>query len=555
MSDPFDLSALVAALFPGAVPTPEELARRYPSRSLPEGGMVTRIGPSPTGFMHIGTLYVGLLSHQFAEQSGGVSFLRIEDTDKKREVAGAIDFILRSFDHFGIEFDEGLNRDGVERGQYNPYTQSHRKPIYECFVRHLVEQGQAYPCFCSPEELDAIRREQQARGIPPGYYGEWAIWRHRPLADALAALSEGKPYVIRFRSSGDVERRIVAHDLLFGDREVPENNQDIVILKSDRLPTYHLAHVVDDHLMGTTHVIRGDEWLSSLPIHLQLFEALRWPAPVYAHVAPINKMDGGSRRKLSKRKDPEASVGYFIELGYPPEAVIDYLLNVANSNFEEWRKDHPNADFRAFPLSFGRLRGSSGPLFDFPKLDSISREKVALLSPAALYDHVLAWACEYDAELGALLSSDPDYGRRIFAIERDGEKTRKDIAKWSDVGESMEFFFDERFVLDLDTAVGLLAPLDAEEVRAIVAAFEIFYDQDDGRDKWFEKIKAIARARGFADKAGDYKRNPEAYKGTVSDVAKVFRVLLTGRTQTPDLHAVMRAMGRERVLARLAIAA
>ena len=347
---------------------------------------------------------------------------------------------------------------------------------------------------------------------------------------------------------------MVTHDLLFGDREVPENDQDIVILKSDRLPTYHLAHVVDDHLMGTTHVIRGDEWLSSLPIHLQLFDALEWTAPAYAHVAPINKMDGGSRRKLSKRKDPEASVGYFFKLGYPPEAVIDYLLNVANSNFEDWRRDHPDADFRAFPLSFDRLRGSSGPLFDFPKLDNISREKVALLPPTVLYDRVLAWAREYDAELAAMLASDSDYGRRIFAIERDGEKARKDIAKWSDVREGMEFFFDERFALGLDEAFALLAPLDAESVRAIVKAFEASYDPSEGRDDWFDKIKVIARAQGFAEKAGDYKRHPEAYKGTVSDVAKVFRVLLTGRTQTPDLHAVMRAMGRERVFARLAIA-
>lgn len=555
MNEPSRLAAVTAALFPQALPTPEELERLYPPRFLPDGAMVTRIGPSPTGFMHIGTLYVGLLSRQFALQSGGVSFLRIEDTDKKREVVGAVEFILRAFDHFGIEFDEGFTRDGIERGIYGPYTQSRRGPIYECFVRRLVERGNAYPCFCTPEELDAIRHEQQARGIRPGYYGAWAVWRHRTVEDVLAALHERKPFVIRFRSGGDVERRILVDDLLFGEREVPENDQDIVILKSDRLPTYHLAHVVDDHLMGTTHVVRGDEWLSSLPIHLQMFEVLGWPAPAYAHVAPINKVDGGSRRKLSKRKDPEASVGYFIELGYPPEALIDYLLNIANSNFEEWRKNHPEEDYRNFILSFERLRGSSGPLFDFPKLDSISREKVARLSSHELYDRVLAWARGHDPELAELLANDPDYGRRILAIERDGEKARKDIAKWSDVREGIEFFFDERFHLDLDTAVKLLGPIDADEVRAIVAAFKTSYAESDGRDEWFDKIKAIARARGFAEKAGDYKRNPDAYKGTVGDVAKVLRILLTGRTQTPDLHAVMRAMGLQRMLARLSIVA
>jgi glutamyl-tRNA synthetase len=360
--------------------------------------------------------------------------------------------------------------------------------------------------------------------------------------------------VIRFRSCGDGDRRIVVHDLLFGEREVPENDQDLVILKSDRLPTYHLAHVVDDHLMRTTHVIRGDEWLSSLPTHLQLFETFGWEAPAYAHVAPINKIDGGSRRKLSKRKDPEANVGYFIELGYPPEAVIAYLLNLANSNFEQWRNDHPTEDYCNFTLSFERLRGSSGPLFDFPKLDSISRDTVARLTVAELCDRVLAWARDYDPELAALLESDPDYVGRIFAIERDGVKVRKDIAKWSDVRRGIEFFFDERFRLDLDVALPLLDKLDADEVRSIVTSFEASYCEHDSRDEWFEKIKGIAKARGFAEKAADFKRNPGAYKGTVTDVAKVLRVLLTGLTQTPDLYSVMQAMGRDRVFARLAVA-
>ena len=369
----------------------------------------------------------------------------------------------------------------------------------------------------------------------------------------LAALHAGRPYVIRFRSTGHGDRTIAFDDLLFGERVVPENDQDIVLLKSDRLPTYHFAHVVDDHLMRTTHVIRGDEWLSSLPLHLQLFDSLGWAAPAYAHVAPINKMDGSSRRKLSKRKDPEASVGYFTELGYPAEAVIEYLLNLANSNFEQWRKDHPAKPFSTFPLSFERLRGSNGPLFDFRKLDNISRDTVAHLSAAELYDRVLAWALNYDLELTGLLESDPDYLRRILGIERDSAKVRKDIARWSDVRQEIEFFFDERFRLDLNEALPLLGTVGVDEVLAIVAAFEACYREDDSRDEWFSKLKEIATARGFAEGAGEFKRNPGAYKGTVSDVAKVFRVLLTGRTKTPDLHAMMRVMGRDRVLLRLNI--
>ncbi len=545
------MNEIVATVFPEPLATLEELEGRYPPRDLPENAMVTRVGPSPTGFMHIGTLYVGLLSERFAHQSGGACFIRIEDTDKKREVEGAADFIYDGFDRFQIAFDEGESADSD--GPYGPYVQSRRASIYHSGVKHLLERGLAYPCFDTAEELEALRARQQAVGARPGYYGEWAAWRDRPLEEVQAAFRAGTPYVIRFRSPGDMERKVRTDDMIYGERLVAENDHDIVIMKSDDLPTYHLAHILDDHFMRTTQVIRGDEWLPSLPTHLQLFEAFGWAPPAYAHIAPINKMDGGSKRKLSKRKDPEASVGYFVDLGYPADALIEYLLNLANSNFEDWRKENPSEDYRQFVVSFEKLRNSNGPLFDFVKLDSISREVVARLSTEALTAELLAWADAYDAEFAALLRQDPDYTTRILGIEREGPKVRKDIAKWSDVRPEMEFFFDSRFQQTPAAANPLLENV-AAEVPQIVAAFMASYSTEDDGAAFFDKIKAIARDNGFAEKAGDYKKNPEAFKGTVADVAKVFRVLLSGRTQTPDLHSVMQAMGRDRVFARLSAA-
>lgn len=542
------MNEIVATVFPEPLATLPELEQRYPPRELPENAMVTRVGPSPTGFMHIGTLYVGLLSERFAHQSGGACFIRIEDTDKKREVEGAADFIYDGFDRFEIAFDEGENADS--KGPYGPYVQSRRAGLYHSGVKHLLEQGLAYPCFDTAEELEALRARQQAVGARPGYYGEWAAWRDRPIEEVRAAFRAGTPYVIRFRSPGDMERKVRTDDMIYGERLVAENDHDIVIMKSDGLPTYHLAHIIDDHFMRTTQVIRGDEWLPSLPTHLQLFEAFGWTPPAYAHIAPINKMDGGSKRKLSKRKDPEASVGYFVDLGYPGDALIEYLLNLANSNFEDWRKENPTADYRQFVVSFEKLRNSNGPLFDFVKLDSISREVVARLSTEALTAELLAWADVYDAEFAALLRQDPDYTTRILGIEREGPKVRKDIAKWSDVRPEMEFFLDSRFQ-QTPAADNPLLENVAAEVPQIVASFMETYSPDDDGEAFFEKLKTIARDNGFAEKAGDYKKNPEAFKGTVADVAKVFRVLLSGRAQTPDLSSVMRAMGRDRVFARL----
>ena len=360
MSESDALKNISRFVFPEGLPSLAQLEDRFPPRQLPKDAMVTRVGPSPTGFMHIGTLYVGLLSHHFANQTGGICFLRIEDTDKKREVEGATDFISTAFNHFNINFDEGRTLNGQEHGAYGPYTQSQRMSIYHAYIRDMLDRGLAYLCFCTPEQIDEIRRTQESREMNLGYYGDWAEWRHRSPKDVHEALKAGKSYVIRLKSPGQTGKNIVVNDLLFGQRELPENCHDIVIMKSDRLPTYHLAHLVDDHLMRTTHVIRGDEWLTSLPTHVQLFEMMGWTPPAYAHVAPINKIDGTARRKLSKRRDPEASVGYFIDLGYPPETLLEYLLNLANSNFEDWRKENPTTHYQDFKLSFEKLANSNG---------------------------------------------------------------------------------------------------------------------------------------------------------------------------------------------------
>jgi glutamyl-tRNA synthetase len=547
------MSTIIDRIFPNALPTPTNLETRYPPRGLPEGAMVTRVGPSPTGFMHIGTLYVGLLCVHFARQTGGAAILRIEDTDKKREVAGAVDFITHAFDHFGISFDEGVDMTGADKGDYGPYRQSARRELYHAYVKHLIEVGQAYPCFCTAEQLDAIRDEQNTSEQRPGYYGVWAIWRDRSEADVLAALDAGLPFVIRFRATGAHDGKVKFHDLIFGTRELPENYKDIVIMKSDGLPTYHFAHVVDDHLMRTTHIIRGDEWLSSVTTHLQLFAALGWEAPAYAHIAPINKMDGTSRRKLSKRKDPEASVRYFEEQGYPREAVLDYLMTLANSGFEAWRQKNHHQSVWAFKLSMKGLQSSNGPLFNFDKLGNISRNYIAGLSSAELYNHVLAWAQKYDNDLAVLMLSDPARVRAILSIDRGGTKVRKDIEKWADVKAQVFYFFDQHFVLSAEEARTKLDYLSVEELSALVQAFLDRYDPSDDSDAWFEKIKTLASEHGFALRSKDFKENPGAYKGTVADVAKVFRVLLTGKDLSPDLYSVMQVMGPEQVRARLAL--
>lgn len=548
---------ILERLFPNALPTRAEIEERYPSRGLQPEQLVTRIAPSPTGFMHIGTLYTALIAERLAHQSGGVFFLRLEDTDKKREVEGADRLITESLQQYGIAVDEmpAIGDGAVEVGAYGPYIQSRRREIYQAYVKNLLENDLAYPCFASPEEMETMRKTQESLKLRPGYYGEWAKWRDASDEQILAELDRGTPFVIRFRSNGDYQnRKVKFQDLVKGRVEMPENDQDIVILKSDGLPTYHLAHVIDDHLMGTTHVTRGDEWLASVPLHLQLFAAMGWEPPFFAHLAPIQKTEGGSRRKLSKRKDPEAGMSYYGEQGYPKAAVIDYLLNLANSNFEDWRRENPRQSYRDFRVTFEKLGSSGGALFDFVKLGNISREIIAGYTAEQVYGEALEWSQKYDLELAVLLEKDADYAKNILNIERENaQKPRKDIAKWSDLRAEIAYFFDENFSPDPAAALEQLKGLSAEQIRAIIADFLQTYDEATPKDTWFEQIKSITRAHGFADDMKAFRTNPENFKGSIVDVTRIFRVLLTGRGNTPDLYELMHVMGRERLERRLAL--
>jgi len=541
-------------LFPNVTLTPEEIEKKYPPRELPEGAMVTRIAPSPTGFMHIGGLYAALISERLAHQSKGVFYLRIEDTDKKREVEGSSVLIPKSLEHYDIKIDEGENSAGVESGQYGPYKQSDRVEIYKTYVKSLVEKGLAYPCFDTPEELEEMRKIQEEQGVRTGYYKHWAKWRGKTDQEVLQALEEGKPFIVRFKSEGDFENKIKIEDVLIGEKELSENDQDIVILKSDDLPTYHMAHIIDDHLMGTTHVIRGNEWLSSLPLHLQLFEKMGWIPPKYGHIFPIQKMEGSSKRKLSKRKDPEANVAFYDEQGYPEDAVVEYMLNLANSNFEDWRKTNPDKDNNEFPLTLEKLASSNGPLFDFVKLNDVSKEIIARYSASEVYKRVLDWAKKYDQGFANLIEDNPEYTERILNIERGNDgKARKDIAKWSDVKKEIEFFFDQSFLLTRDEVLTLLPGTNVDDIKSIIDSYTKTYNEGDTKEEWFAKIKEIAKTNGYAENTKDYKKNPEKFKGNVADIAKIFRVLLTGRVQTPDLYSIVHAMGIERVSKRLSV--
>lgn len=538
------------SLTPHADSTPEQLEAAYPLRDLPAGSAVTRFGPSPTGFVHIGGLYTALISRRLARQTGGVFFLRIEDTDKKREVAGAEDLIVSSLHDWGLEADEGNFAHGEVRGNHGPYRQSERKAIYQSVVRRLIEQGHAYPCFATAEELQALREQQQALKIPPGYYGKWAVWRDKDPAEAAAALAAGKPFVIRLRSPASGPDKVTLPDVVRGDLVLDTNRQDAVLLKADGMPTYHLAHVVDDHLMRTTHVIRGHEWLSSYPLHAQIFDLLGWERPHFAHISPIEKMDGSSRRKLSKRKDPEASVEYYLEQGYPRDAVIEYLINLADGRFEDWRKDNPGADALAYPLELDRMN-RSGALFDGDKLDSIARELIGGMDDASVYAAVSDWARHHDPAFALLLDADPAYSTAILGIERHGERVRKDIAHWAQVPADIACFFDAAFGVLEPQARELLASLEPAPPAALLREIAGGYDPARSRDEWLEWLRAIGERHGYAQSMKIYKADKDAWRGHFGDMASALRIVLTARRNTPDLCEIMQVMGTDRVRRRI----
>lgn len=544
-----DYKKLAELLFPNVTETPDEVIARYPKRELPEGAKVTRMGPSPTGFMHLGNLYGALVDERLAHQSGGVFYLRIEDTDKKREVEGGVDTIIDSFNAFGLNFDEGATKDG-EKGNYGPYRQSKRADIYAVFVKSLVEQGLAYPCFCTEEELKAAREEQEKNKENFGYYGKYAVWRDRPMEEIENKLSENMPYVVRFRSTGSIENKIRHEDLIKGKMEVTENDQDVVLLKSDGIPTYHFAHVIDDYLMGTTVVVRGEEWLATLPIHLQLFRALGFKAPKYAHTAQLMKMDGGSKRKLSKRLDPELALSFYYKAGYPIPSVMEYLMTLLNSNFEEWRRANQDKSINDFPFSVKKMSGS-GALFDIEKLQDVSKNVISRMTAQEVYSFVDEWSAQNDKEFNALFTAQPELTKAFLAIGRGGKKPRKDIALWTDVKPYMDFMFDELFNPDYTMPENV----STEDAKGIIADFAEMFDKDDTPDDFFEKMKTLSVKYGYAPETKLYKQDPDNYKGSVGDVSMVIRVAIAGRQNAPDLQSVMGILGADRVVARLQKAA
>ncbi len=522
---------------------------KYPERNLPEGAVVSRFAPSPTGFVHIGGLYQALVAKEMTKKTNGVFFLRVEDTDQKREVENGVTGIVNSLKDFDILPDEGMVTETEEKGNYGPYKQSLRKDIYQAYAKYLLEQGKAYPCFCSSEEVDEIRQKQEAAKIRPGYYGVWAKCRNLTVEEAAEKIKNGEKYIIRFKSPGREDRKIKHHDLIKGNVDFPENDQDIVIIKADGLPTYHFAHAVDDHLMRTTIVIRSDEWLSSVPLHLQLFHELGFKAPKYAHISPIMKNDNGNKRKLSKRKDPEAAVSYYKEEGIPVNAVKEYLLNIANSTFENWRRANPDRDMDEFDFQLNKM-SVSGALFDMIKLLDIGKTVISKMTAEEVYENSLNWAKEYDNELFEMLQ-DKEYSLKIFGIERGNKKHRKDISKWADVKNSIIYMYDNKF-LDSEVSYDYGKISDKEKVNKLLKDYiEKYFDIQDDKETWFNKIKDLAEANGYAREVKEYKAEPEKWPGHVGDVSTVLRVALTGRQNTPDMYEIMKVLGGESVIKRL----
>lgn len=541
---------IIRKLFPDNLPSIEEIETRFPRRSLSAGAMVTRFAPSPTGFMHIGGLYMALISERIAHQSNGVFFLRIEDTDKKREVAGAAQIVTQALQAFSLIPDEGELTTGSARGLYGPYRQSLRRAFYHAFIKKLVESGFAYPCFCSEQELTAMKVMQEQAGLKPGYYGVWAKCRDAKVEDVSAALSQRKTFVIRFRSDRVSSGTLFHSDLIKGKIELPQNDLDVVIMKTDGLPTYHLAHAVDDHLMGTTAVLRGDEWLPSVPLHYQLFDALGFARMRYGHIPPINKIDKkGGKRKLSKRKDPEANVLFYREQGYPIPAVIEYLMNLANSNFEDWRREHPGEARENFVFRLGRISSSAGPLFDVQKLNNTARVIIAAMSANQVYAQLLAWASEFNRPFYDLLYAHREYWIKVFAIERGGKNARKDLAKWSEVPELYSFFVQRTF--GRPALEGLQSKLSRSEQIQLIRDFAAVYSAMDSREEWLEKLRRIAAELNLAPDTKTLKQSPGMYRGHIGEAAQVLRYVLTGRTQTPDLFEIMRVLGEQECLIRL----
>lgn len=543
MTDNYLLADL---LLPNITKEPEYYESRYPARNLPEGARVTRIAPSPTGYLHLGTLFAALVNRITATSSGGVFYTRIEDTDKKREIEGGIEDIIDGLNRFGIQIDEGFFSGTNQKGDYGPYKQSERAEIYQTYVKKLIKEGLAYPCFCTAEELEEVRNIQENRKIRTGYHGEWAKHRNITYAEAKELIDQGKPFVIRLKSPGNEQNKIIFEDAVKGKIEMPENDEDFVLLKSDGIPTYHFAHAVDDHLMHTTHVLRGDEWISSVPKHIQLFKILGFKPPKYGHISPIMKLDGGAKRKISKRKDPEAAVHFFAEQGYMSECVIEYLMTIAASDFEDWRRANPDKSYKDFKFNLKKM-SVSGALFDPLKLIDVSKNRVCRLSSTQMYSLVTDWAKEFDKEFYEILTRNPDYTKAVFAIDRDVPKPRKDIAKWNEVKDYFSYMFDELYSPDFT----LPENISKEDAVAFLNEYKSVYSDTDDKQTWFNKIKEIAPKLQFASETKEYKANPEKYKGHAGDLSTVLRIAITGRRNTPDLCSIMQVLGKNKCIERI----
>ena len=545
-----DNKKLAQLLFPHIDKTPDYYEELYPERGLAEGARVTRFAPSPTGYLHIGGLFGALVDVLTAQSTGGVSYLRIEDTDKKREIDDGVSAIINGFDYFGVEFTEGVTGFGTEKGAYGPYTQSQRAEIYQTIAKSLVEKGLAYPCFCTADEISEIREQQENGGaLIRGYFGKWAKCRELTLEDIEKNLAEGKQWVLRLRSGGSEDKKIIFDDVIRGKIEMPENIIDEVLLKSDGIPTYHFAHACDDHFMRTTHVIRGEEWISSVPKHIELFKACGYKVPKYAHTPQVLKTDEetGDKRKLSKRKDPEAAVGYFVEGGFPKESVLEYLLTLINSNFEDWRRANPKEDISKFPFNLKKM-SSSGCLFDLVKLNDVSKNVISVMSAKEVYENVAAWAKVYDPEFYDIFTADPDFSTAVMNIDRENPKPRKDIARWSEVKDYVAYFFKPLYQPDYT----LPENVSKADAAAIAEKYLAEFDLADDKDQWFAKIKDMCEPLGFTPNVKEYKKNPEAFKGHVGDVSTVIRIALTSRRNTPDLYSIMQLLGEDEIKARLA---
>ena len=553
-----DYNRLAELLFPDIKTTPEDMDKRFPRRELPEGAIVTRFAPSPTGFVHFGGLFPSTVGERLAHLSKGVFFLRIEDTDAKREVPGAAEGLIKTLSRYGVNFDEGaiLDENGniSYKGIYGPYKQSERREIYQTYAKALVQKGLAYPVFTTEEELEELLETDKKAEIKNTDWTTAATEkkeaqlraREFTLEDVEKNIAEGNPFVLRILSDGDGERKIKVTDLIKGTIEIPENDEDFVLLKSDGIPTYHMAHVVDDYLMGTTHVIRGEEWLPSLPKHVQLFRYLGLKLPKFMHISQIMKLDdAGNKKKLSKR-DMGANMDDYTRMGYIPEAVCEYVMTLLNSNYEEWHAQNPDKHYTEFPFSVKKM-SVSGCLFDFDKLNDVSKNVISRLTATDVTEKVTEWALKFDEEFGRVLEADPEFAEKIFAIGRGGKKPRRDLATLADAKPYMGFFYDEFFRIEDEYPENF----DRDDIKKTLVSFNLTYDASDDMNAWFEKIKSIAESLGYASDMKAYKATPEAFKGNVADISMFIRVAVTGKMNAPDLYTVMQILGREKTIARI----